>query len=174
VTDFFDNRDLEAQQYADRHLTREDWLLPSLVISCYRGYLRPDEANAEFRRAHENRITLRYAPGGPMNFCFDNATRAVASAGGKVVLGWQIMPHMLWPEGVHMEAHAVWESPEGEVIEVTAGRPTWQFAPSSRVRMGDQIVITSASNEHARTLKRNAKALFRGPSWVVSRNRMND
>jgi hypothetical protein len=49
--------------------------------------------------------------------CFENVSNKVAEAGGQAVFGWQIWE---WP-GVLVEAefHSVWQSPDGELLDIT-------------------------------------------------------
>ena len=49
--------------------------------------------------------------------CFPNVLTKVERDGGKMVLGWQLWE---WPEVlVEGEFHAVWESPEGNLVDIT-------------------------------------------------------
>lgn len=54
--------------------------------------------------------------GAPVNECFPIVDKKVESAGGKQLLGWQIWKTSLLVEA---EFHAVWESAEGEIIDIT-------------------------------------------------------
>ena len=54
------------------------------------------------------------------NECFPNVERMVKERGGQQVNGWAIWQ---WANVlVEAEAHAVWESPEGELIDITPHR----------------------------------------------------
>ena len=149
-----DSRDEEAQRYADRVLTDADWRLPSLLATSYNRPFRLREARTEFETAYRNRIGKMYAPMGPMSECYANVQRQIAKSGGSFAFGWQIMPHMLWEEGVHLEAHAVWRTPDNRLVEVTLGRASWGFAPCPRIKLNDQIVLTTTSDERADRLFR--------------------
>ena len=52
-----------------------------------------------------------------VNECFPNVELKIARAGGRMLCGWQLWewPHVL----VEAEFHAVWLSPEGEMIDIT-------------------------------------------------------
>ena len=52
----------------------------------------------------------------PQNECFSIVDARVESEGGKKILGWQIWQGQLLVEA---EFHAVWKSPNGEVIDIT-------------------------------------------------------
>lgn len=60
---------------------------------------------------------IAYTPKGPLGNCYWTVNDHVAVHGGKAVLGWQVV---YWPglfvEGLH---HAVWQSPEGELHDLT-------------------------------------------------------
>jgi hypothetical protein len=51
------------------------------------------------------------------HYCFDNVKKHVAQHGGRVQYGWTIweLPKLL----IEGEFHAVWNSPEGQLIDVT-------------------------------------------------------
>ena len=52
-----------------------------------------------------------------MNECFPNVQRMVLEHGGQQVNGWAVWQ---WANiAVTLEAHAVWESPEGELVDIT-------------------------------------------------------
>ena len=63
-------------------------------------------------------VFLPSAPtlGKPLNECFPIVDEKVKSFGGKKVLGWQIWKTSLLVEA---EFHAVWQSPERELIDIT-------------------------------------------------------
>jgi hypothetical protein len=48
--------------------------------------------------------------------CFNIVARKVQKEGGKLIFGWQVW---LTRHIIEAEAHAVWENPEGELIDVT-------------------------------------------------------
>ncbi len=52
-----------------------------------------------------------------VNECFPNVETKIARAGGHMLCGWQLWewPHVL----VEAEFHAVWVSPEGEMVDIT-------------------------------------------------------
>ena len=54
---------------------------------------------------------------GLMNECFPNVRRMVQKHGGQQVNGWDVWQ---WANiSVTLEAHAVWESPEGKLVDIT-------------------------------------------------------
>lgn len=55
-------------------------------------------------------------PKSPLNECFPTVDKKVKSSGGKRVLGWQIWKTSLLVEA---EFHAVWQSPEGNLVDIT-------------------------------------------------------
>lgn len=63
-------------------------------------------------------VYLPYMPeaGAPLNECFPTVDKKVESSSGKKVLGWQIWKTPLLVEA---EFHAVWESPQGDLIDIT-------------------------------------------------------
>jgi len=52
----------------------------------------------------------------PQNECFPLVDERVAADGGERILGWQIWQGQLLVEA---EFHAVWKTPEGELIDIT-------------------------------------------------------
>lgn len=62
-------------------------------------------------------IPLRPITGKPVNECFNVVPEHIAANGGKQKIGWYI----LYWRRVLIEAvfHCVWESPEGELIDIT-------------------------------------------------------
>ena len=62
-------------------------------------------------------VPVRPAPGATPSDCFINADAYARKHGGSVLYGWQIWQ---WP-GVLLDAefHAVWRSPDGELVDVT-------------------------------------------------------
>lgn len=62
-------------------------------------------------------VAVRPVPGAEINECFFNVQRYVTEHGGAVANGWAFWA---WPK-VYIEAehHAVWQSPSGELIDIT-------------------------------------------------------
>lgn len=56
-------------------------------------------------------------PHGLFGWCSDGVTEKIKADGGNIVFGWTIWewPNVLWTA----EFHAVWRSPEGELIDIT-------------------------------------------------------
>lgn len=54
--------------------------------------------------------------------CYPNVERKVKESGGRMVLGWQVWKTRHLIEG---EMHAVWESPEEELIDITPKDPSF-------------------------------------------------
>lgn len=61
-------------------------------------------------------VPCRPIPGAPQSECFPLVDARVGSEGGRRVLGWQIWQGQLLVEA---EFHAVWESPAGELLDIT-------------------------------------------------------
>jgi hypothetical protein len=62
-------------------------------------------------------LTVRPEADAVVNECFPNVQAKIARAGGRMLCGWQLWewPHVL----VEGEFHAVWVSPEGELVDIT-------------------------------------------------------
>ena len=80
-------------------------------------------------------------PSAQINECFLNVEAQIRKHGGRTIFGWQIWE---WPNVlVEAEFHAVWQNPEGELIDITPkeGRESRiLFLPdSSRVYTGRPI-----------------------------------
>lgn len=62
-------------------------------------------------------LSVRPVAGASVNECFPNVEARIAASDGRMLCGWQIWewPHIL----VEAEFHAVWLSPDGEMVEVT-------------------------------------------------------
>jgi hypothetical protein len=52
--------------------------------------------------------------------CYPNVQRKVTESGGRMVLGWQVWKTPYLIEG---EMHAVWENPEGDLVDITPKDP---------------------------------------------------
>lgn len=62
-------------------------------------------------------ISVEAAGWGLMNECFPNVQRMVREHGGQQVNGWAVWQ---WANiSVTLEAHAIWESPEGKLVDIT-------------------------------------------------------
>ena len=62
-------------------------------------------------------IPVRAVTGSEQNECFINVQKVVEKYGGKQVNGWAIWQ---WANIlVEAEAHSVWESPEGQLVDIT-------------------------------------------------------
>lgn len=75
-------------------------------------------------------LAVRPQDGAKVNECFPNVEAKISHAGGRMLCGWQIWewPYVL----VEAEFHAVWVSPEGELVEITPkqhGEETILFVP---------------------------------------------
>lgn len=74
-------------------------------------------------------------PGAVVNECFPNVAAKIESAGGRMLCGWQLWewPHVL----VEAEFHAVWISPDGDLVEITP-KPQHEskilFVPDPKLR----------------------------------------
>lgn len=62
-------------------------------------------------------IPVRAVTGSEQNECFINVQKVVEKYGGKQVNGWAIWQ---WANIlVEAEAHSIWESPEGQLVDIT-------------------------------------------------------
>jgi len=62
-------------------------------------------------------VPVKAAGWSMMNECFPNVQRMVREQGGQQVNGWAVWQ---WANiAVTLEAHAVWESPEGKLVDIT-------------------------------------------------------
>lgn len=62
-------------------------------------------------------IVVSPIPQSRINDCFNNVKHYVEKVGGKQIFGWAI-----WQRAnilLHAEAHSIWESPKGEMIDIT-------------------------------------------------------
>lgn len=78
-------------------------------------------------------LTVQPEADAVVNECFPNVAAKITRAGGHMLCGWQIWewPHVM----VEAEFHAVWVSPEGQVIDITPkpqGEATVLFVPDAR------------------------------------------
>lgn len=76
-------------------------------------------------------LSVRPETGTKINECFPNVEARIAQFGGSMLCGWQIWewPHVL----VEAEFHAVWLSPDNELVEITPkqhGEKTILFVPA--------------------------------------------
>lgn len=63
-----------------------------------------------------HRIPVRASPAARWGWCATNVRNHMKQHGGDMVLGWTIWAGPLLVEG---EAHAVWRSPAGEMVDIT-------------------------------------------------------
>lgn len=80
-------------------------------------------------------LTVQPGANAVVNECFPNVEAQVARAGGRMLCGWQLWewPHVL----IEAEFHAVWRSPDGEMVDVTPkphGEDRILFVPDERRR----------------------------------------
>jgi hypothetical protein len=84
---------------------------------------------------------LEQRPIGPHGSCYPNALTAVVSWGGRMVVGWLVsqdgLPFRLGSRNplarVTMYAHAVWETPDHRLVEVTEGVASGRFVPDMQL-----------------------------------------
>jgi len=80
-------------------------------------------------------LTVQPETDAVVNECFPNVETKIARVGGRMLCGWQLWewPHVL----VEAEFHAVWLSPEGEMVDITPkphGEAQILFVPDERRR----------------------------------------
>ena len=61
-------------------------------------------------------VPVRPEPGAKHDECFTAVKRKIESEGGRALYGWSIWQSPVMVEG---EFHAVWESPTGELVDIT-------------------------------------------------------
>jgi hypothetical protein len=80
-------------------------------------------------------LPVRPEPDAIVNECFPNVEAKISRSGGRMLCGWQLWewPHVM----VEAEFHAVWVSPEGDMVEITPkldGETRILFVPDERRR----------------------------------------
>ena len=93
--------------------------------------------------------TLEHKPIGPIGNCYVNAYTAVERWGGKIAVGWLVtrdgIARRLESQNrlarICLFAHAVWQAPDGRLVEVTDGLRNARFAPDKALGIcgGGQI-----------------------------------
>ena len=65
---------------------------------------------------------VEYVPSAPLGNCYWNVNDQVSRNGGAATYGWQILQ---WPR-LYIQAlhHAVWKTPKGKLVDITAKYPT--------------------------------------------------
>lgn len=103
---------------------------------------------------HIRQLIQRVVPGGVASYmtvqpevealekeCFPNVEAKIARAGGRMLCGWQLWE---WPRVmVEAEFHAVWLSPEGQMVDLTPKphhETTVLFVPDARRRYSGATV----------------------------------
>lgn len=80
-------------------------------------------------------------PGATVNGCFSNVRAKSARHGGRMLCGWQLWE---WPRVlVEAEFHAVWLSPQDEMVEITPkphGESAILFVPDEQHGYDGQVV----------------------------------
>jgi hypothetical protein len=130
-----------------RGLTQADWTAPKLFFRSANVRLTNEESRHAYHEASLMQQTTRYQPVGPMLNCFGNVEVAINKFGGTLVCGWQVCASTVEATGVELEAHAVWRTPSGELVEVTEADPAWLFAPSNRLFCGAKATKLSGSEQ---------------------------
>ncbi|XVJ59134.1 MAG: GNAT family N-acetyltransferase [Tepidisphaera sp.] len=89
----------------------------------------------------------------PYRWCYQNVERVVRERGGELVLGWQVTKNGIQGRGVEMESHSIWRNPQGQLVEVTKGRPGWLFAPSPNVVKNERTAMLTVQEDTVLALK---------------------
>lgn len=82
--------------------------------------------------------------------CFLNVIEKVNRDGGSIIYGWSVLLAQFLVEA---ERHAVWKSPQGQLIDVTpstSGMPTTLFIPEDLVYTGqyfDNVRVNATTNK---------------------------
>lgn len=90
---------------------------------------------------HARYLRVRPEPDAGVNGCFSNVRAKAARDGGRMLCGWQLWE---WPRVlVEAEFHAVWLSPDGEMVEITPkphGEDAILFVPDERRTYQGEVV----------------------------------
>lgn len=92
-------------------------------------------------------VVLPYDPSGPYQLCFYNVDERIKADGGKEVTGWMIVQNDSVKTGYNryaafsLIAHAVWQRPDGTLIEVTERYEGLGFIQHNRVKSPCQVSI---------------------------------
>lgn len=90
------------------HVTRTPRAITPAILTLARGLVQQPQLRF---------LRVSAVPGAALNECFEAVEKQVLECGGEVVYGWQVWE---WPlVMVEAEFHAVWCSPEGELIDIT-------------------------------------------------------
>src|SRR6185437_7506238 len=87
-------------------------------------------------------LTVQPETDAVVNECFPNVEAKIARAGSRMLCGWQLWewPHVL----VEAEFHAVWLSPEGEMVDITPkpdGEARVLFVRTNDVAMVSRLIM---------------------------------
>lgn len=85
--------------------------------------ITPKMAVDAYKRISET-VFPKHEPIGDELQCYPNVEATVAKFGGTIIYGWLVRMH---DEGPNLDAHAVWQSPSGDLIEVSP-MPNGYFA----------------------------------------------
>lgn len=127
-------------------------------------------------------LEVRPEPGATVNGCFSNVRARCARHGGRMLCGWQLWE---WPRVlVEAEFHAVWLSPQGEMVEITPkphGETSILFVPDEQhgydgrvvdnVRMAlheDQLIehFIRVSRAIVQVMVGSGRASRHGRAWI--------
>lgn len=91
------------------------------------GQITPDMIREAYDKLKNREHVLpEFVPMGPFHTCFLTVTACIRNFGGKMVLGWMVDEHSAVAKTcencfarINLEAHAIWRSPDGRLMEVT-------------------------------------------------------
>lgn len=90
------------------------------------------------KKAGSTQIALiRHLPQYPAGMCYWNVMQQIATHGGKARLGW--LAH--WLPGLYIGLchHAIWETPEGDLIDITAVQDSRSTSTSTVILVEDEM-----------------------------------
>lgn len=101
-----------------------------------KGPITPDMIWDAYKKLKEHDFSYpEFSPTGQFQMCFLNVQQCVERNGGELVLGWQVDNNSGAAQlsencfaKINLEAHAVWRSPGGRLVEVT-GNPEKKAYP---------------------------------------------
>lgn len=109
-------------------------------------------------------VDVRPEPWALVSECFPNVERKVRESGGRMIIGWQV-----WKSAnlIEAEFHAVWEDPDGELLDITPKEPPFErilfIEDEGRTDTGrqvDNIRLNISGNKLVDDLIEISKALY--------------
>lgn len=122
---------------------------PSYVVGWIdadgKGRITPEMIQEAYNKLKSHDFSHpEFAPTGRFQLCFLNVQQCVEEHGGEIVLGWQVDENSAVAElskncfaKLNLEAHAVWKTPDGRLLEVTNNpeKKAYRFIIHEKVQM---------------------------------------